>query len=194
LVIVLVVGVAACGGTDVTHMDGAPGHDGPAVVDAPPGTPDAPFAVCGGLAGTPCPSDQFCDFPDNSCGGADQTGTCKPKPGACPAVVLPLCGCDGTVYSSECNANSAGVDVADNGHCTPPSGQFECGSGFCTHGSDYCQVIGSDAPPFQSSYTCKPLPAACGAMPSCACTSGEMCGSVCNASTAGDLTLTCLGG
>ena len=73
--------------------------------------------TCGGLAGIQCAADEYCDFPNNECGVADGTGTCKPRPEACPDIFSPTCACDGKVYSSACDAAVHGIDVSANGGC-----------------------------------------------------------------------------
>ena len=88
--------------------------------DSPPGagTPGAPGAMCGGIAGFRCGDGLFCDFPPEAhCGAADQTGTCQPKPGACTRIYKPVCGCDDRTYPTDCVAHSAGVSVATEGEC-----------------------------------------------------------------------------
>lgn len=82
-----------------------------------------PPAFCGGIAGIACGPDEYCDFPDGSfCGGDDSGGLCRPRPTGCPDPGgIPVCGCDGHDYLAECSANLAGTDVAHAGSCaTPP--------------------------------------------------------------------------
>jgi Kazal-type serine protease inhibitor domain len=72
-------------------------------------------AVCGGLLGRTCPTDEFCDFPDEThCGSGDQTGECIRKPQVCNDIYAPVVGCDGRTYSNACSANAAGTDVSTN--------------------------------------------------------------------------------
>lgn len=66
---------------------------------------------CGGFGGIQCPDDMYCDFPQNSCGGDDSSGECKPRPTACPEVIDEVCGCDGQIHTNECFANASGVDI-----------------------------------------------------------------------------------
>ena len=74
--------------------------------------------TCGGLVGLRCGADTYCDYPAaTSCGAGDQTGKCDAKPQFCPAVILPVCGCDGKTYNNGCEANRAGASVHTSGAC-----------------------------------------------------------------------------
>lgn len=75
--------------------------------------------VCGGKMGSPCPADAYCDFGDGSCGVADQTGVCVPKPSGCTADCPGVCGCDGQFYCNACSAEATGVDVSSATSCLP---------------------------------------------------------------------------
>jgi predicted secreted protein len=73
---------------------------------------DKSAAICGGLRGATCGNDSYCDFEVKArCGMGDQTGTCNTRPEFCPALVMPVCGCDGKTYNNSCEANRAGVSV-----------------------------------------------------------------------------------
>ncbi len=79
--------------------------------------------VCGGIGGIACEADQFCDFPNDQCGGDDSTGVCRPRPTDCPEPNADeaVCGCTfGDSFGSECLANQAGQDIA-------PGDGLECG-------------------------------------------------------------------
>lgn len=149
---------------------------------------------CGGIAGTPCGDTQYCDFDEDSCGSADQTGTCEDKPSSCPDVVEPVCACDGKVYNNACEAAADGVDISLLGGCPAPPGGFPCGAGFCDQASEFCQVVISDVAGDPNVYTCHELPPNCLAPDAtCACLSDLPCGSMCEEADGG-FTLTCPGG
>jgi hypothetical protein len=82
-------------------------------------------ARCGGLAGFTCAADEYCDYGEDedgvgSCGAGDQMGDCKSRPEICPAVIRPVCGCNGRTYNNGCVAHRAGVDARNGGPCVSP--------------------------------------------------------------------------
>jgi hypothetical protein len=145
--------------------------------------------VCGGLAGTPCGPHTYCVWADGSCGGGDQTGVCKPEPLDCSGTPdAPVCACDHKSYANACFAALAGADVAKMGVCP---GQFVCGPLSCQLASEYCLYAPDLQQPNKPPYSCMPLPAGCGASPSCPCLSGE-CGA-CSGDGPTGLTKSCPG-
>ena len=76
-----------------------------------------PSRICGGIAGLPCGTDEVCDLRDSTCLIADLTGTCVPRPGACPEIYDPVCGCDAVTYSNECFRLAAGTTLAHVEEC-----------------------------------------------------------------------------
>lgn len=91
------------------------------------GSRDSGVAVpCGGPYGNSCGPTEYCEFgPYNIC-GANGPGTCEPRPVSCPYGGSTVCGCDGSSYPNECEANAAGTDVQAQGSCgcslKPPTG------------------------------------------------------------------------
>ena len=132
-----------------------------------------------------------CIYLDKQCGAADGTGTCEARPGGCPSFYQPVCGCDGQVYPNECVAQSAGTDVSVFNSCTPPSGYFACGWGFCPINGTYCARTEGGPVGSPGSYSCAPLPSGCGTSPTCSCLSGQTCGSSCTGTASTGFTLTC---
>jgi hypothetical protein len=122
--------------------------------------------TCGGLLGVTCADDLFCNFPSSAlCGAADQTGTCAAKPEVCTDIYAPVCGCDGKTYSSDCEAQAAGMSVASKGECASGGGGTGSGGSSGTGGSP------------GTGKTCGGLQGLqCGANEYCAFPAGAMCG------------------
>lgn len=180
-----------CSGSGSTTV-GVGGSPGTTSSTGTGGTP----VKCGGFTEfptPPCAADEFCKYEAQNCGAFDNQGTCTKRPEACDKSLFPTCGCDGQIHGNECDANAVGTDVNNNG-CTPPPGQFSCGAHFCQSNLEYCEREVSDVGGFPDVFTCKPVPAGCGAAPSCACLSGVVCGSACAPTDKGGLKVTCFGG
>jgi hypothetical protein len=162
-------------------------HHDTQLSDTPDGSQDA---VCGGFAAGRCAATEYCDYANNQCGIADQTGTCKPRPEACPLIAgRPVCGCDGNAHASECAAYADGVDLNARGTCAAPSGWFECGYLQCNVMTQYCVHEPHTSP--SETYTCAVLPACGSSPPTCACLASEPCGNTCSGVGTTGLTLTC---
>lgn len=86
---------------------------------------------CGARLGDTCADDQYCDFDGEFCDFADATGVCRVIPDDCPAIVDPVCGCDGLDYDSPCEAAQARTDYSVRGACEPVDppecADFDCG-------------------------------------------------------------------
>ena len=86
---------------------------------APP-MPDA--LVPGGCgANADCPAGQLCEKESGQCDALGPPGRCVLPPGACPALDIPVCGCDGVTYQNGCLRQVALVASASNGACEPPA-------------------------------------------------------------------------
>ena len=98
------------------------------------------------------------------------------------------------IYSNECNAQQAGVDITTADKCTPPTGTFACGTTYCDKAGTYCAVLVSDVAGVPDDHACRALPAGCGGAATCSCLAGEACGDRCSGTLADGFTLTCPGG
>lgn len=179
--------VAACSSSSRGTPDASSPDDGGGAGDG-----GHPGAVCGGLAHATCAATEFCDYADNGCGVGDQTGTCRPRPGACPLtaaiVATPTCACDGKIYNGACDASAAGFDLNAHGTCDVPATKFACGYQICDLATQYCERqphLGGAA----ETFTCVPL--SCTGTPTCACLAKERCGNACTGDAKVGLTLTC---
>lgn len=106
-----------------------------------------------------CGPSEFCSPMGYACGD-DFDDVCSAIPTECAAPDgPPICGCDGVVYESPCEADRAGVGTAlyDN-TCEPPelpTGTFRCGHTFCSEGTEIC------VEDFEVEFTCAALPTSC---------------------------------
>src|SRR5206468_11719197 len=83
-------------------------------------------------------------------------------PEGCHDARAPVCGCDGKVYGSECEARARGVDLDVTGRCKELVRDWiGCGARFCDARTSYCEIVLSDVFELPTDYACKPLPQAC---------------------------------
>jgi hypothetical protein len=126
-------------------------------------------AACGGAGGGTCATGEFCrpTVTGNCATGAE--GTCTPMPELCPAVLDPVCGCDGITYDNACAAAAAGIAFAHDGECD--ADQQACGgaAGSCID-AEFCKrPVGACAS--DAAGVCQPDPVSCSATvdPVCGC-------------------------
>lgn len=158
LTVLLAIGLlVGCGARVVYDDGGTSSSSGTSPSSAGSGT------LCG------CDVNAICGDPYHHC-SASEPAECIQVPGECPSDVLPSCGCDGHVYSSECEAHRAGVDLDWDTRCgasAGPPGTIPCGPYYCDASTTYCHRT---TPRCYETAECRPLPAACSSSsPTCGC-------------------------
>jgi hypothetical protein len=109
---------------------------------------------------------EWCDFPGDTCGAADQMGQCQPLQGGGACAPEAVCGCDGKTYQNACSAHLNGVDTVSNLSCIPGNGGggANCGADTdCMTGYKCCATTGRAGAPIAcrqvaSGASCPALP------------------------------------
>jgi hypothetical protein len=116
-------------------------------------------SACGGTAGDTCGEAQFCKLPEGACSEKAE-GVCTDLPAACPVILAPVCGCDGTTYDNACVAATFGVSIDHAGEC---EGSAEACGGttgvVCGEGS-YCKRPDGECAE-DAEGVCTPTPGIC---------------------------------
>jgi len=107
--------------------------------------------ICGTIAGLTCGDGQYCDW-GGDC-GPDRGGICRAAPRGCPALVDPVCGCDGVTHTNPCEAVLSGIGIASSGPCPMPRPPADCRSSGCPSGTSCGRCW--------TSYVCLPDGAIC---------------------------------
>jgi hypothetical protein len=93
-----------------------------------------------------------------------------------------VCGCDGTIHLNSCARRAFSVHVDPAGRCAVggDAGGITGGCSACDRATQYCEMkrVGQLDPPYFAA--CRPLPAACGASPTCECLADVPCAQTCN--------------
>lgn len=71
---------------------------------------------CGGLARVECEAGLWCDV-QGRCGGVDLEGVCMKVSDVCTQDYAPVCGCDTTTYSNDCQRRMKMVQKDHDGAC-----------------------------------------------------------------------------
>jgi hypothetical protein len=101
-------------------------------------------------------------------------------------------GAGGANASGAGGANVGGANAGGAGGAGGAQNENPSSCSDCPPASNYCQRTIGGPPGAMPHYSCQPLPAACGASPSCACLASVSCGAQCMGTKDSGFTVTCL--
>ncbi len=108
---------------------------------------------------TDCGSGTYCATGVGVCLTAQVLGFCQSTPSSCPAVINPVCGCDGKQYDNPCEAAHAGASVASTGPCSTSCGGPTAIT--CSDKTTYCHFDNTVCGSGDALGTCDPVPSSC---------------------------------
>lgn len=104
-----------CGCNQTTYVDRCAASDAGTGVER---VGDCSAGRCTVGSGVGCAAGTACEDDSEGCGpSAPSAGHCVAQPAVCPAVLDPVCGCDGVDYASDCARRAAGARRAHRGFC-----------------------------------------------------------------------------
>ena len=65
---------------------------------------------------TQCSDSEMCEKEKGDC-ATTSMGHCVAKPAGCAGGAMPICGCDGVTYASDCARKMAGTSLKRAGEC-----------------------------------------------------------------------------
>jgi hypothetical protein len=121
----------------------------------PPPPPGSGPRYCGGPEAIACPDTMMCDLSDALCTATAPVGRCMPAETTCTDDGMPVCGCDGTTYGSDCARRLAGAVKMRGGACD--AAPMACGNvaGDCPAGM-FCDYPRGDCGEGQEG-VCRPM-------------------------------------
>lgn len=121
----------------------------------PPPPPASGPLYCGGPDAVTCPTGMVCDRTDALCSATAPVGRCMPAETTCDDDGMPVCGCDGVTYGSECARRVAGMVKMRDGACDPPPTACGNADGDCPSGM-FCDYPQGDCGEGQAG-VCRPM-------------------------------------